>query len=776
MKPIRPPRPVGSVCLILLGYILLNHTLPVGRLDLLFDPLGFALLLAGVFGRPRGARPPDRGAARARWLVLLIAPGTGLWGPRAEAGLGMPPGYFIPFALWAVGSWAVARWAFHLVREAGDPRSERLLRVGERGLARYALVVAASVAFFQVVVRALDPGLLTRVGLHDVPGWAIWAFRKGPFVCLEALLAVVVVGLVRRDRRAAGVRLPQKRPARADAPAAARFRWGPFAAVLLLSAAMNGWGLWWLLPNTAERYADPLVPGPVYTHTRTPTPSLNANVYPPLQYDFVGAAMATARRALRLVRPDASYTETAAWLMSAARGVSAVMGVCLVGLVYVLTWRLVGSALGAVAASFVMAVNPVVILRAHMTNPDVAYTMWLTASLAAAFRVLRRDRATDWIWLGLTAGLAVTTKDQAAMALAGVAVVVLAAARGRARQADAGSGRRVGGVPAGAGLALLAFAYTFASIHGLLRDGTWFVEHVRAITVGPNMAGRGQTAATPGGYASLAVMATGNWLNMVTVPVTLLILSGVALAVVRRRAVGRAAWILAPVLTYLAGLAVVRRVWMRHWIPVLAMLSVFVGLAADRSWRVRRWRVVTAPAAVLLGLFLLWRGLVTDALLHRSSRSLATAWLEARMEPDDLLCTLQVSRYQPPLPAVGRHVFLAEPTPERLADLSPDYVVAVSQLFDRYVERADPRAGDEAPRWRRREVSRIADAPEAARFYDDLMNGRLGYVRAAWLKVRLPLTPRCFWQLNPDVVIMRRAGDRPTDRPTSRSATLEEPP
>jgi hypothetical protein len=762
-----PQRTAGanwrSLALLVVGYLLLHHTWRIGQLDLLFDPLGYTLVLLGAFRRSllapshsshpsrpfRPSPPASTSVARLTpWLVPLTAAVVALQPRWVEMWY-----FWAAFVLWSAGSWEVARSAELVLVSVGPAWSARVLRVAR--LLLTPAVVAAALVYW-----------LTRAQ----------GVLQAPFIGLEAALAVgLLSGFARRRAAQTGSarkhstdgRSVRRRPAHSQptrkqsvpAPSASLprpRRWlKPIPAVLFLTVVLNVVGLWWLLPNIEECYTDPLVKSYILRRHLLPDPQWNKYTYPAMQHRILGAVMVVTERAFDETGFKPTTVIRWSWLYGITRGVSAVMGVVMVAFLAFLIRCLSGSDWVAAAGAFAVATNVEILFRAHTTNVDMGYLMWLAIALWLAARILTHDRLTDWVWLGLLGGLVVTTKDQGGGALVGVALVVLAAGWRHARRAGLARVPALARLARRATLAFLPFAFAFVSVYELTTDTTLFREHLDAV-LGHATVPFYEVPATPAGYAALVGKAVTRIVEFSSWPLAALMVFGLGLAAVHGATRRRMLWLALPAVTYFVfALGFARQAPPRQLLPIYILLALFAGwggvwLAERRG----RWRWALRPALALVGALLLWRAVVTDLLFNYESRDRAAAWLAKNLSPRDRLAVLEYWTYQPPIPENVAAGLIERPDEDALRRYNPSHVLLVEQLFAQYVhvERVD--AGEPAAdgrRWRRNSEEPIS------RLYERLLNGDLGYRQVARFKVRWPLDPDCVFGLNPEVIILAKS-------------------
>src|SRR6185295_2032369 len=100
-----------------------------------------------------------------------------------------------------------------------------------------------------------------------------------------------------------------------------------------------------------------------------------------------------------------------------------VMALGLVVLVYRCA-RLLVSHAASIASAAIVALMPAFIFYGKLANVDVPYLFWFMLATFFYLRAYTRDRARDYFFWGISAAIAVGTKDQAAGLLLPMPVVL----------------------------------------------------------------------------------------------------------------------------------------------------------------------------------------------------------------------------------------------------------------------------------------------------------------------------------------------------------------
>lgn len=409
-----------------------------------------------------------------------------------------------------------------------------------------------------------------------------------------------------------------------------RFEWTAVLAIAFAALLLRLWGSGFGLPFTyhpdEHQYVDTAVAmlGGELNPGRFNNPSL-------LKYSLaaIDGVWWTAGRAVGQFasrddfRAAFAADPTAAYRL--ARGFVALIG----ALTAVAAWRLgrsvygpeVGLAAGALLAGAFLHVR-----ESHFAVSDVPVTLLCTLALLFAVRVLRHARPRDYAACGLLVGLAAAAKYSGVVVAVPVVVAHLLAEESRPRQWP---GRLLDLRLVGAGL--LAVAAFLAAVPFAVLDWTAFREDVLLLLQ------RGRE-----GFKGLALTPYPGWLFYldalrwgVGLPMLVLMVAGIAMAVLRRRRV-EIVLVSFPIVlyVYLARQLLIFERFVLPALPVLAVLAAAVLHVAVRRAVAspRRQGPVFAAIVLLVVLPSTISAIRFDWLLTQSdTRTLAKAWIETNV-------------------------------------------------------------------------------------------------------------------------------------------------
>lgn len=308
---------------------------------------------------------------------------------------------------------------------------------------------------------------------------------------------------------------------------------------------------------------------------------------------------------------------------------------------------------GIVAALVTMTSYPM-FYYSRTGNVDVPMMAFVAIALAAYARTLRAPPTPGLAAiLGVAAGCAMATKEQAGGLLIAMAPVVLVL-HAQAVRASGQRGWEAWKVPV---VALGTVVMAFGLGSGLFVDPTRFFAHLAHGGERMELARSGVLWFIPtfdrswAGNLGLAQLLAGFAAQVLTLPG--LVLSGIGVVLATRHD-RRALLLVLPAASYLALLYFATRTGqLRYLMPPAFVLGLFAARALALGWeaRQRAWRGATvAVAALVMGLGLL-RGLdLTWAMLH-DGRYSAAEWLAAQSAPGDRVEYFGSAYKLPALPA-----------------------------------------------------------------------------------------------------------------------------
>jgi 4-amino-4-deoxy-L-arabinose transferase-like glycosyltransferase len=526
----------------------------------------------------------------------------------------------------------------------------------------------------------------------------------------------------------------------------------PLFILMAVSFLLIMYGLLWGLPNLYDFAQDSVVPQGNLAQVHAPFEKVTAFRYPPFHFLLLRACFLPARGLLQISSLSENAKVASTLFILTARLASVAMALGALGFIYAAGRRLWDERVGR-AAALLFVLSPVALYYAKNANLDIPYLFWLSLVLFFYVRIMQENRRRDYLWLGLSAALAVCTKDQAYGFILLMPIVLLVHLRARLKlplreflpQA----------LKNFAGPAALGFAVPFVAIHNILFDPAGFWRHV-SVVIGPGSEGWRQFQSGPLGQLRLLAE-------------TLLRLSdawtaaGVALAVygliVAFREDGERRTRLAtlvPVISYhLSFLAVIGYVYPRFVLPMLLVLALFAGRGAASLWRGGRLGQIAVAALIgWIGL----AGLCVDYVMSEYPRYDAQKWLEAHASAETKIFYVgemrDMPRFNRPLDAHP-----VEPTPKAIAALRPPADLLVLSF-----EQGSAAAGTRSFRISSILRRHLGDwgliGKEGGKgFLDRLAAGEFGYAEAA--RFESPISafmPEVAESLDRTIVILGRKG------------------
>lgn len=508
--------------------------------------------------------------------------------------------------------------------------------------------------------------------------------------------------------------------------------------MLVLSAALNGWHLWWGLPNGNHSWAaDAIGPVTALGVARRTFDGWNSGwfyfKYPPgwpflivaASLPYLGYLYATGGWS----RPVPEYPygfadpERALFVLAmSARLLSVAFGVGLTALAYGIGVRLFDRTTARLGAAFTATAYPLV-YYAHTTNLDISYCFWLILALYAALVASATARAWPAAVLGIAAAMALSTKEQGFAWLLPLPLLVWVAWIRRAGWGTLWS--RATAAMLGGGLLTLLLA------NNALVNPMGFIGRIAYLLGHP--IGDVQARLAPVEFALWKgakewVYADQLWIGMhssLGLPLLLAALAGAGLVWRRPRA---AVWLLTPVVAhYYLSLRGLELITLRYLLPVTVAGCLLAAVALATLWQAASGALARTAAGGAIAALALWslaRAVEVDWLLLTDSRYQAEAWMAAHLAPTARVEVYQKPAFVPRLRAVeGAFVPIAARSLAELAARAPDAIItsSASHKSITHTWTAD---------WRETR-SLLAPAPAAVAMLAALEGGALPYRLAA---------------------------------------------
>lgn len=484
-----------------------------------------------------------------------------------------------------------------------------------------------------------------------------------------------------------------------------------FGATLALHAPGATWGL----PSAYGWAPDELIPETVLDGLAHGFAGGWTSKYPPFHQMLLGLFYLPVLWSRGLDAAQPVPGDVYARLFLIGRTLSLLMAAGAVALVYDCGRRLLDRR-GALFAALLTATLLPFGFYAKLANLDVPYLFWALASLRFLLCAVERPRRRALLGFGVTAVLALATKDQA-YGLYALCVPLLALDYARARR----GGRHATSGLSGRDLlaAALAAALTFVLAFNLVFNWSGFVAHVGLIT-GAASEDFQLFPATLAGQVSLARQTAANLAFVFGPPALAVCLLGVGAVCVRRVTGGlaplnlqrgrpddrRLAWLLFPAVSYYATfVAVVLYSYDRFLLPVAVLLAFFGGrvLSEATAWPGWQGRLGRLVALVVVG-YGAARCASLDALMLNDARYAAERFLRENVGGEERVAGIGTLPHLPRLD--GLRWTTLPPSINTLAGRRPEWLVVNADL------------GRRAP-----------EASGKARFYERLRRGELGYRR-----------------------------------------------
>lgn len=417
-----------------------------------------------------------------------------------------------------------------------------------------------------------------------------------------------------------------------------------FGWVLVLSVLLNGWGIWWAMPNPRGWAPDELVPPDVLAAFRSLFSHGWAGKYPPFHYMVLSAADSPLLLLswLGLVDLDATLPQVSLALIG--RLVSVACGAATIMLVQRCGQELYGRR-GAMFAALTAALTLPFTYHSKVATLDVPYLFWFALSLLAYIRILRSHNRRDYLLFAVSAALAGCTKDQAWGLFALTPLAILAARWQRWKQIG---GPVVAVVFDGTTVRAVAIGVTvFLVADNLLFNFGGFVQHVRIVAGMPGALDLHEFPATVPGELRMAWRAIQEMRYMFGWPLAIIVAVAVFRGIADATTKPALRWLLVPAVSYyVVFLGAVLFIVDRYLLPITLVLSLFAG------WWLERFLVPGAPVR-RARLALVWTAFAYSAVyvaavnyqMTIDSRYTLTRWLHSHARPDQVIGSLGPLEY-----------------------------------------------------------------------------------------------------------------------------------
>lgn len=449
------------------------------------------------------------------------------------------------------------------------------------------------------------------------------------------------------------------------------------------------------------------------------------------------------------------------------RTLSALFVTAVVLLVAGIARRLVDFETGVFAAAALAGSYPLM-FYAHTSNVEAAFLFWAFLCLYAAIRGSDGDGA-KWFWaVGISAAMAVSTKEQIAGFLVLLPAAILIAHGGafwRYRTAPFGNEKFPGwlpeGIPTGVGLC----AATMLLANAAFYNPSGFLNRYRFLTHTLPAEVREKYSAyefpidfsTHWGFVD-ELLHIGKAVSAVAAslggPALAAALVGLVLISVRSPA--RAMWLWAPVIGYYAvSLRVLKQVEIRYTMPLSTVLAIPAGIFF--AYLFRRGGAARAVALVAVFFGFVYSGEVL-VMLAQDSRYAAERWMQPKLAAGDSVEVYQSWTY---LPRWKRTDGVTKPSVDEMAvaDVTaraPDWIVISSKAKEGITMYPNPD-------WRDGR-GMMLERPDNVRMLAALEDGSLGYDVVAEFAAPGFIPRELITSLNPGITVY---GKNPSKSPGS---------
>lgn len=317
------------------------------------------------------------------------------------------------------------------------------------------------------------------------------------------------------------------------------------------------------------------------------------------------------------------------------RGLSLLYAMGSLVLVYVAARRLTGDGVASAAAVAVFASLPAFAVHSHYMSVNASAVFWSLAAVLFALRLRDRPSWANYLWAGMLAGLAISTKLNNAFLPFAILAAHLQASRGKPMAARLFSGK----LCAAAGMCLAAF----------LAGSPYYLLSLGSVQADPH--NRMNLAAFFSMSDPVGKVLADFW-NHLTAScgqlfAVMLLLAGPAALLFDRR---RSAPILAVALPFLA--VALKSGWWAFPSRMLPLLALLAILAAGLLRKVRAKGFARfAGAAVLAAAFAtagVWNFAYFNLMRGEHVRAASSRWISETIEPGSTIAVLETPYFDDP--------------------------------------------------------------------------------------------------------------------------------
>jgi len=376
-------------------------------------------------------------------------------------------------------------------------------------------------------------------------------------------------------------------------------------------------------------------------------------------------------------------------------------------------------------AAFLLATAYPFIYYAHTTNLDISYTFWLLLALYAAIAASESSGIRSWVVLGVSAAMAVSTKEQGFAFLLPLPILALGWRMTANGVAELWSRRSLAMATAAVATVVVANNIWFNPLGFVARIAFLLGRPLEpvAVRLAPVEFGLWK-GAKEWVYVQQLWDAVESTLGA---PVVCVALVGLVAVVLCHRAA--AVWLLVPAAAqYYLSLRGLDLITLRYVLPISAIVAILAGYMLTEAYRMagtRPWRVAPLVLGGMLAVLSLARAIDMHWVLYGDPRYRAEAWIQEHGRPGEVVEYYQKETFVPRFTGVvrGQNIEMNERSIEAFRARRPWGAVTSSASIKSIAHGWNPD-------WREtRDL--LKPVPRAREFHDALKSGELGYREAA---------------------------------------------